>query len=279
MRAITRTSKGLGAALEAFSKAPVLPPPRRTPSPTRVADAKAQTAIEFQLRQMTAQLSALHALSKSPALQPPSAVISCQQWAHDFDHELDAYQRFFDDTVQVRGDAGWALGLFSSFDRSGLACGGAELAVGREDWGALVDEVFGDVLDERYSTEGEELYWDASGVDLTIGGQEIEYVASDAEEEDKMGMEVEEIAEDAVDVLQVLAEGYTAWFLGRKSSSAPTTSLLITVTAVAQEWNEACIGPDSEMEWSVVQLVKSQYTVSGQSSDGFSNRARLETVF
>ena len=93
-----------------------------------------------------------------------------------------------------------------------------------------------------------------------------------------MGMEVEEIAEDAVDVLQVLAEGYTAWFLGRKSSSAPTTSLLITVTAVAQEWNEACIGPDSEMEWSVVQLVKSQYTVSGQSSDGFSNRARLETV-
>ena len=277
MRAITRTSEHLGAALEAFSKAPVLPPPGRTPTPRRVADAKAEAAIEIQLKQMAAQLSALHALSGSPALQPPSAVVSCRQWAHDFDQELDTYQCFFDDTAQVRGDAAWALDLFSSFDRSGLVCGGgAELAVGREDWGALVDEVFGDVLDERYGTEEEELYWDASGVDLTIGGKEVEYVAS---EEDKMEMEVEEIAEDAVDVLQVLAEGYTAWFLGCKSSSASSTSLLIWVIAVAQEWNEACMGPGSEIEWSVVQLVKSQYAVPGQSSDALPNRARLGTVF
>jgi len=66
------------------------------------------------------------------------------------------------------------------------------------------------------------------------------YVAEVCEE---MGLHETQLGEDAVEALQVLAEGYTAWFLG-----------------LVQDASEFCIG-SGELDWDVWQTVKSQYAI------------------
>jgi hypothetical protein len=108
---------------------------------------------------------------------------------------------------------------------------------------------------------------DCKNVNTIIENKEDEEDEEDEEEEEEDDdWMVDGITDDAVEFLQVLAEGYTAWFLGcGYSFSVVRTSSLILL--VAKDATDVCIGTNSELDWSVVQLVKSQYAVSGLGSD------------
>ncbi|KAF8545372.1 hypothetical protein BDD12DRAFT_919849 [Trichophaea hybrida] len=281
-RAITRTSKSLANSIELLASLPI--------HSASASASQLEAEIEATLSHMAMQISSLKSLADSPFLVPKSAAEPAKDWAESFESDLLGYRLQFDTVNRGREDGKWVVELFGGFDR-GWERGGARLAVGKEEWEDLVEEVFEDALAERYSLDYGAL--EGMNVDAVMDcgvsdGNDVDAMAEDNEEDaegEEYGEEEEEeeeedwmvdgmtdgeeeedeeeeeqveeedwmvdgMTDDAVEVLQILAEGYTAWFLG-----------------LAQDANEACIGRNNELDWSVIQLVKSQYAVSGLGSD------------
>ncbi|KAI5853940.1 hypothetical protein BZA05DRAFT_274887 [Tricharina praecox] len=236
-RTLTSTSHALSSAISTLQALPLHQPIPLT--------------IQSLTSHMSRQISSLHALGLSPHLFPRTAREQAHFWADDFAAELAGYQGRLEGLLQEREDAKWVLELFTKFDRGGE---GTQLAVGRAEWADLVEEVMDDVLEERYHTAEElELGVDGNGNGSAedAAGFRARTVETDGSAQGAHDLgQVEEITDDAINTLQLLAEGYTAWFFG-----------------LAQDATDACTGKGMELDWDSWQLVRAQWTISGLSSD------------
>ncbi|KAF8251209.1 hypothetical protein K440DRAFT_638439 [Wilcoxina mikolae CBS 423.85] len=75
--------------------------------------------------------------------------------------------------------------------------------------------------------------------------------------------------EDGKWVVELFGEFDRGWERGgaRLAVGKEEWEYLVEEFLVAQDANEACIGRNNELDWSVIQLVKSQYALSGLGSD------------
>jgi len=215
---------------------------------------------------MAAQTSSLKSIANSPFLAPKSG--TARDWAECFESELLGYRIQFEIVNRERDDGKWMLDLFGKFDRSGerggarLAVGQEEWRdLVEEVFEEALEERY--ELEERHTWDDGAPDCAAPGCALPDGGS-VSVVAADCgvtdctpapdctpasdctlasdcrnvnammedeeedEEEEDDDWMVDGITDDAVEFLQVLAEGYTAWFLGcAYSFSAVRTSSLI----------------------------------------------------
>ena len=126
----------------------------------------------------------------------------------------------------AREEAEWIFGIFE-----GVGAGWG-FSIGNQEWRRLVEEVLEDALAEGYGwvagsddEVNEESAKDTENAENTNaentedeGYQSGEPPAEEMDSE----LEVEDIAEDAVEALHLLAEGYVAWFWGRTHPSINT---------------------------------------------------------
>jgi len=207
-RKVASTSRAISSAISTLQAHPL-----KRPLPA---------TVESLLALMSRQVTSLYGLGFSPYLFPRSARDRAHAWAEDFEIELEGHRDRLETLVCEREDAEWVLDLFAEFDRGGE---GAQLAVGIGEWRDLVEEVFEDVLEERYDISEDDIAEDAAAVDAQASGTDRTTGVRGVPHR------VEDIADDAVDTLHVLAEGYTSWFCGRTtllfSLPLPPTPMLM----------------------------------------------------
>ena len=177
-RRLSSTSTAIHHNLESLRALPLMP---------TIAMGTAESSIRQLLRKMQGELNSLRNFASSPHLFL-GARERAREWVRSFEAEILELMEGFEMVKRHRGEARWVVELFAWFDRDGEGRGGVhrERAVGWEEWASVVEEVFSDVVQERGGGNNDEC------------DEEV----------------VEGITEDGVETLRVLAEAYTAWFLG-----------------------------------------------------------------